>query len=156
VRITQAVDLNELIKIPGGGDRAVFEAHSFHGLLRVWSGLGEGAQLDLPGVLTRRRITDGDVAACHDKSASDVVLTQNAQAFIRRVTFGDATEVEEHAGLGERDGFRLGIELNGLPVRGGERLLQAVRRRKFLETFGTPPKLREIAGGDVKSARREL
>jgi hypothetical protein len=84
------------------------------------------------------------------------VLAQDAQAFIGGVTFGDAAEVEEHAGLEQRDGFRLGIELDGTPVGGGESFGETVGRREFFDAFGAPPELGEIAAGGIKGTVGEL
>ena len=46
--------------------------------------------------------------------------------------------------------MRFGVELHGVPVGGGEGLLQAVGRREFLSALGAPPEVGEIAAGDVE------
>ena len=59
--VAGAVDLGELVEIAGGGDGAVVEADGDEVFFE--RGLGELAELDVPGVGAGWGIADGDVAS---------------------------------------------------------------------------------------------
>lgn len=104
VGVAGAVDGEVLVEVTGGGDGAVFERESGGG------GEVEGAESDVPAVFFGWGVAEAEVTAGDDEGLGEAGLGEVVEDEVGSVAFGDASEVELHAGLGEGGGLVFLIE----------------------------------------------
>ena len=108
VRVAYAVRGHPLFGVAGGGDGGVAEDDGA-GVRRA--GDVERGHVDGPAVSIRRRRGDDDVAAEGGEGACQAVRFEDGDGFVGGVAFGEAAEVEGHAGRVEGGGARGGVEM---------------------------------------------
>ncbi len=106
VGVTHAVDLDELLSVARGGNGRIGKDER----KRCAGGCAERGDLDGPTGFAGRRIAEGEIATGGDHRAGETALREEGEGFVGGVAFGDAAEVEQHAGAEQGDGARGGIE----------------------------------------------
>ena len=86
-----------------------------------------------------RRIADGKIAAGRHQGAVDADSRQGGERFVRCVAFGDASEVQAHAFLIERDRSGSGVEVEFAIPRALQGVAERVRRGKAMLLPGLSP-----------------
>ena len=86
-----------------------------------------------------RRIADGEIAAGRHQGAVDADFRQGGERLVRGVAFGDASEVQAHAFLVERDRSGSGVEVELAIPRALQGLAEGVRRGKPMLLAGLSP-----------------
>ncbi len=112
MRIADAVDLDELRRRAGCGDRLIGEPAGALAERRIGA-----ADFDAPSGPVRRRIADDDVTPGFDERPGNGVIAHGAQGLLQNVSLGDAAKIEPHALTPESHCATPGIEGQLLPAR---------------------------------------
>ena len=113
VRVTHAINLDELHRWAGRREGRVGQRCRARNERRV--GPDRCRNLDAPSSPARRRVADDQIAAGFDERRANPFGPQHLERGMQDVSFGDAAEVEPHAGDRQADRGTVGVKLDASP-----------------------------------------